>query len=467
MSAIDQQRFQSAKSSLFVRGLIFGLLALPTFVFVTIWMALVIPAMQDAKDTMTWLAGLVALVIGGFLPLGIGFVFVWRAVANLREHERLVTLVAALQSGVVRSRDDLGRAMKLPAHRADDALRAAIGRGVVDPAVLFAPSIPPPGVTPQPVSYPPPTPHGPSPYAPPYTPGAANSYAPPSPTQWLHRTIHNTYRVEAPLGHGGMGVVFRARHLPSNTPCALKILIAGRYASADALQRFEREATLARALAHPGVVRVMDVGRAEDGTPFLVMELLEGETLEDRLARVGTLPFREAIAIAAAVGDGLAAAHAAGFLHRDVKPANILLARSADGERPVLIDFGLAKRIDANSTEQRTRAPRVTTTGAVIGTPLYMSPEQARGENLDERSDLYGLAAVVYEMIAGVPPFFDKTLAEVYARLLKEAAPSISVYAPGACPRLVDTVLACALAMRREDRPASVRAFVDGLKAAA
>jgi serine/threonine-protein kinase len=324
--------------------------------------------------------------------------------------------------------------MRLSAGDADATLREAMARGVFLSPFAFA--APPSGVRSD--APPPPSP----------APAAGD---------WIGRTVRGVYRVEAELGRGGMGAVFRARHLPTGTPCAFKVLLASPGDPPDLLRRFEREATLSRTVVHPGLVRVDDFGLAEDGTPYLVMELLDGESLEARLSRQGVLPWQEAVRIARGVGEALAAAHRAGLLHRDVKPSNVMLARSAAGERTVLVDLGLAKRVDAGARS------RLTSTGAVIGTPLYLSPEQARGEPLDERSDLYALAVVTYEMIAGVPPFFDRTLAAVYARLLNETAPPLASAAPGDLPPAVDRALARALERRREDRFATVAEFLAAL----
>ncbi|APR80342.1 Serine/threonine protein kinase [Minicystis rosea] len=518
---VDTHRLAEVKRSLQMRGMLFAVAAVPTFGFALIWSLLSAVAIADAKDAMTQVAGVLVLFLGGVVPALIGAVIVWRAVVNLREHARLDRLVLAIASGAVRTLDDLGREMRTTTVAAETALSAAIGRGIFSAELLrggqrapasappgyvlpatvtdralglaaLAPSAAPAGYPPVPMpsnaapagyppvampsnaapaGYPPvPMSYGASPAsygAPPFTP---RSHAPPqlaisgvvrSEVRWLGRTIRGKYLVEAPLGQGGMGVVFRGRNLESGAPCAIKALLSGRYAAPDAVKRFEREAMLARALGHPGLVRIEDFGYAEDGTPFLVMELLEGETLEERLAREGSLRWSEVRRIAVAIGDALAAAHAAGFLHRDVKPSNIVLAVTPWGERPVLIDFGLAKRLDS------TTRSRVTSSGVAIGTPLYMSPEQARGEALDHRSDLYGLAIVVYEMMAGVPPFFDKTLAEVYARLLKEAPPPLRHVAPGPCPPALEEALGKALATRREDRYGDVPSFLEALKRAA
>lgn len=274
---------------------------------------------------------------------------------------------------------------------------------------------------------------------------------------WVGRSLKDTWHIEALLGHGGMGAVFRARHLRTGRRYALKVMLAHAELTSEALHRFEREATAASALGHPGIVAVHDFDRTVEGAAYLVMDLLEGETLQQRLERRGMLPWPEARRITLDVGDALATAHDAGLLHRDVKPGNIFLGRERKGERVVLLDFGLVKRMGSGVVS------RVTASGAVVGTPLYMSPEQARGEPLDVRSDLYGLAVVVYEMVVGVPPFFDRTQAAVYARLLREPAPKASSVSPDACPTGFDDVVGRALATRREDRQDSVRTFLGAL----
>jgi serine/threonine-protein kinase len=190
------------------------------------------------------------------------------------------------------------------------------------------------------------------------------------------------------------------------------------------------------------------------------MDLLEGETLEQRLARAGCLPWPEARRIVLEVAAALSAAHDNGLLHRDLKPANIFLARAEGApERAVLLDFGLAKPLEGAGRS------RITVSGAAVGTPLYMSPEQARGEALDVRSDVYGLGAVLYEMVTGAPPFLDRTLAGVYARLLTESAPAATAAARYPLPAAVDDVLACALAKTPAGRFDSMRALVGAIQA--
>jgi hypothetical protein len=271
--------------------------------------------------------------------------------------------------------------------------------------------------------------------------------------------LANTYRIEEPLGAGGMGAVFAARHLRTGRRYAVKTILRGAHANDDDRQRFEREATAASAIGHPGILQVHDFNVAPGGSFYLVMDLLEGETLAERLAR-GPLAWPDAQRIALELSSALTAAHEHGLLHRDIKPSNVFLAKSTGApERSVLVDFGLVKPLaDAN---------KLTSTGAVVGTPMYMSPEQARGETLDVRSDLYSLAAVIFEMVTGAPPFTDRTMAAIYAKLLNEPAPRASQVARRRVPRAVDDVLARALAKDRASRYPNVRSLHDALAAIA
>jgi serine/threonine-protein kinase len=270
--------------------------------------------------------------------------------------------------------------------------------------------------------------------------------------------LNGTYRIESVLGAGGMGMVYAAQHLRTGRRYAVKTLLPDAQLSPDAIRRFEREATAASALGHPGIVAVHDFHETEGGVHYLVMDLLEGETLEQRLSRAGCLAWPEARRITLEVAAALSTAHDRGLLHRDLKPANIFLAR-AEGtpERAVLLDFGLAKPLDAGRS-------RITVSGAAVGTPLYMSPEQARGEALDVRSDVYGLGAVLYEMVTGAPPFLDRTLAGVYARLLTESAPAATSAARYPLPPAVDDILACTLAKTPGERFDSMRALMGALE---
>ncbi|HSN53099.1 MAG TPA: protein kinase [Candidatus Sulfomarinibacteraceae bacterium] len=219
------------------------------------------------------------------------------------------------------------------------------------------------------------------------------------------------YEILEPLGRGGMGVVYRARDLKLGRTVALKFLPADTGESDQARQRFLREAQAASALDNPRICTIYEIGETDDGRPFISMACCEGETLRDRLAR-GPLAFDEARAVAVQVAEGLAAAHDAGIVHRDIKPANIML--TPGGVR--ILDFGLAKLSDAT---------HLTRTGAAMGTPAYMSPEQATGGEVDARTDLWSLAAVLYEMVTGRRPFDgDNSTAIMFAILTADPTPA-------------------------------------------
>ena len=269
----------------------------------------------------------------------------------------------------------------------------------------------------------------------------------------------STYLVEEALGQGGMGAVWAARHLRTGRRVAIKTLLATERLSRESILRFEREARAASAIGHAGIVAVHDFDRTDDGLQYLVMDLLSGETLEARLGRIGRLEWPQARRIALEIAEALDAAHRAGILHRDLKPANVFLAQVAGlGERAVLVDFGLAKPIEEST------APRLTSTGAVVGTALYMSPEQARGDRpLDARSDLYSMAAVVYEMVAGVPPFLGSSALAVMTMVLSEqpVPPSFLARVPAG----LDQALMPALAKQPEERPRDVASFARSLAA--
>ena len=235
--------------------------------------------------------------------------------------------------------------------------------------------------------------HPPRPERAPATPDRASAERAPAsaPPISSGTVLGDAYRIEEPLGRGGMGAVYAARHLRTGRRYAVKTILAGANASEDAIRRFEREATAASALGHPGIVQVHDFNVAPGGLFYLVMDLLEGETLDDRLDARSRSRGRTPSASPSSCCAALGAAHEHGLLHRDIKPSNIFLVKRARKRRRrsacVLVDFGLVKSIAETGSH-------LTSTGAVVGTPMYMSPEQARGEALDVRSDLYSLAAV-------------------------------------------------------------------------
>ncbi|MGZ3405328.1 MAG: serine/threonine-protein kinase [Polyangia bacterium] len=220
-----------------------------------------------------------------------------------------------------------------------------------------------------------------------------------APTDPLITTIlGDTYEVQRRLGEGGMGRVYEARHVRLGRHYAIKVMHQIFAADRDALARFRREAIAASTIQSPYVAQVFDVNATRDGQPYLVYELLEGEDLGALLEREGALSIARATHIARQVASGLAAAHAAGVVHRDLKPENVMLTKGADGsESTKLLDFGIAK------VQQE---DKLTRTGALLGTPAYMAPEQARGgSSIDHRCDIYALGAMLYRAVTGRPAF--------------------------------------------------------------
>jgi hypothetical protein len=217
------------------------------------------------------------------------------------------------------------------------------------------------------------------------------------------------YEVEAVLGQGGFGIVFRARNLRLGRPVALKMLLAGAYAGATELARFQREAEAVASVCHKNIVQIFDVGDHE-GRPYFTMELVDGGSLAQKLA-TNPQTVRWSAELVASVADAVAVAHGAGFVHRDLKPANILLT---DDGVPKISDFGLARRLDGGEA--------LTWTGTTLGTPSYMAPEQARGTagRVGPSADVYGLGAILYELVTGRPPFRGQTVLETIRQVLEE-----------------------------------------------
>ena len=217
------------------------------------------------------------------------------------------------------------------------------------------------------------------------------------------------YEVLEVVGRGGMGVVYRARHVRLDRPVALKMLLAGAHASRESRERFLREARMGAGLRHPNIVQVHDMGD-QDGLPYFTMEFVEGGSLAQKLAGMPQPP-RQAAALLATLADAVQAAHRCGIVHRDLKPANVLL--TADGT-PKITDFGLARRLDGEAG--------LTWTGTAVGTPSYMAPEQAeaRPQTLGPAVDIYALGAILYELLTGRPPFRAATAAETVRQVISQ-----------------------------------------------
>lgn len=229
----------------------------------------------------------------------------------------------------------------------------------------------------------------------------AEPSAQPEEDRLVGRVIDGRYEVVARIGEGGMGTVYRARHVELGNELAIKVLAAGAATHPDAVERFVREARVVARLAHDNVVAVSDFGELPDGSLYFVMELVEGDSLREVIRRQAPMPPAEVIAITRQIASGLGAAHEAGCVHRDVKPDNVLIGARGAEPRVKVVDFGVAKVEDDGR--------RLTRTGAVCGTPLYVSPEQVRGDAVDARTDIYSLGAVMYEMVTGRPPFERQT----------------------------------------------------------
>jgi serine/threonine-protein kinase len=270
--------------------------------------------------------------------------------------------------------------------------------------------------------------------------------------------VADRFLIEHRLGQGGMGSVWLAKHLSLDIPCALKFLHPDAAASADLRARFEREAKAAAQLRSPHVVQILDHGVWE-GVPFIAMELLEGEDLDQRLRRVGRLDARSTVKLIAEVARALTKAHNGGLVHRDLKPSNIFLVRDDDREIAKVLDFGVAKRTQHEVSDSKTK------TGAILGTPFYMSPEQARGlREVDHRSDLWALGVITYQCLLGRLPFESTALGDLFMKIMTDPLPVPSQIAP--VPASFDAWWQRAAARDPAQRFQSARELSDGLAVA-
>jgi tRNA A-37 threonylcarbamoyl transferase component Bud32 len=267
--------------------------------------------------------------------------------------------------------------------------------------------------------------------------------------------VAGRYRVERLLGAGGMGAVYRAEHVHMRKTVALKVLHRELANVDEVVTRFEREAIAAARIEHPNVVAASDFGKLDDGSFYLVLEYIDGKSLRELIAQ-GPVPTERVIEIARQTTLALSAAHAAEIVHRDLKPDNVMLLSEPDGtSRVKVLDFGIARVSLPNAPD----ATHLTRVGVVMGTIAYMSPEQATGQSVDGRSDLYSLGVMMYEMIAGRQPFEAELPSQVLARQLVEPPPPLPSSTPPALVALVMDLLAKAPA----DRPATARDVLDRL----
>ncbi len=253
--------------------------------------------------------------------------------------------------------------------------------------------------------------------------------------------LSKKYRLTRRLAAGGMGEVWEARHERTRCEVAVKILLPSLARNAEARLRFVREARATARVHHPAIIRVFDAGALSDGRPYLVMELLRGEPLSEWLGREGRLAPLEACALFAEVARGLAVAHANGVCHRDLSSANVFLVRSPDGSlpRPKILDFGVSK-IDEPESAQHP----VTLSGSLLGSPAYMSPEQASGaESVDARTDVWSLGVLLYQSLTGVVPFRARTQHAVLLAIISQPHLPLAEVLPGVDRALADAVEGC------------------------
>ena len=232
--------------------------------------------------------------------------------------------------------------------------------------------------------------------------------------QAVGKTLDGKYRIDGFLKRGGMGAVYRGTHLMLNKPVAIKLIKPELLSSTDVVQRFLREARAAAHLSHPNIVTVHDLGQTTEGTLYIAMELVDGSSLKELIVSEGAWEPKRTVRLLKGILSALALAHREGIVHRDLKPQNIMVTRDSDGnEIPKLLDFGIAKTFEPTS-------PALTSTGMVLGTPHYMSAEQAKGQPADQRSDLYALGVILYEMLVGRVPFDDTSIPQILIKHLSE-----------------------------------------------
>ena len=277
--------------------------------------------------------------------------------------------------------------------------------------------------------------------------------------------IRNKYQIIDRIGIGGMGLVYRGRHLTFNELCAIKIVNDDIAGNASFLQRFQTEAMVTRKLRHPNAVRVDDFDYTEDGRPFIVMELVEGKNVSEILQAEGPLAVPRAVRIARQVGQAIGVAHRLGIVHRDLKPGNIILTKDEQGQETAkVLDFGIAKLREAAGEDR----PEMTMTGMVVGTPLYMSPEQFLGKKaggeVDGRTDIYSLGVVLYQMITAQLPFEAETpYALMLQHLQTSARPPHEVKPELQIPLALSQVILKAMEKSREQRFQTAEEFVTAL----
>lgn len=270
----------------------------------------------------------------------------------------------------------------------------------------------------------------------------------------LGTTIDEKYEILEFIGRGGMGLVYKARHRNLNTTIAVKALFPHLAFDQDVVKRFRQEAQIVSSLSHPNIMTVHDFGVSTEGQPYLVMEFIRGDSLSDLIDRTGKLSVEETIVILRQVCDGLAYAHENGAVHRDIKSRNIMMVPQSDNSLvPKIVDFGLAK-----PTQQDENFTKLTQTGDVFGSPLYMSPEQCRGWKVDHRTDIYAVGCLLFEMLTGRTPIVGRDSMDTIMKQISEPPPNLVLEGVDAHVReQLDRICLKCLAKDRDDRYNSAR----------
>ncbi|CAN5267692.1 hypothetical protein BH10CYA1_BH10CYA1_36460 [soil metagenome] len=279
----------------------------------------------------------------------------------------------------------------------------------------------------------------------------------------IGKVFAERYEIESVLGLGGMSIVYKARHRLMDRTVAIKMLHGNIKSDHLSLERFRLEAQAASSLNHQNIITVYDFGVTPQSEAFFVMDFLDGENLSECLERKTKLPWERAIAIFKQICDGLGAAHKKGIIHRDMKPANVVLIKQDEGfEQVKLVDFGIAKLLPSSGKQQQS----LTKTGEVFGSPIYMSPEQCLGKDVDRHSDIYALGCLMYETLTGVPPHLGPTFLDTLNKHVAEEAKPISELVPEAkVPPELEQIVAKCLAKKPEDRFDTTEEIRDHLSA--
>ncbi len=272
-------------------------------------------------------------------------------------------------------------------------------------------------------------------------------------------TIAEKYRVDRVLGVGGMGIVVAAQHLELDMPVAIKLLLPQTAANADAVARFSREARASAKIKNEHVTRALDVGKLDDGTPYLVMEYLEGRDLASLLAELGQLPVEQAVDFVLQASEAIAEAHSLGIVHRDLKPANLFMIQRPDGASWIkVLDFGISKMADTSSA-----GISMTRTSVMFGSPMYMSPEQIRSSrDVGAQTDIWALGVILYELITGRVPFDGESLPELVEHITSGSPPPFASHRADV-PEALEQVIFHCLEREVERRFSSIAELAEAL----